>query len=142
VLLASCWLLCSQEAERAPDVTVDPAGPAAIKLAAARLADLDLSPEEQQYCYEELPDLKDVPTPTHAQKYVFRILHLQLPHVYNCTCYKLLPALCLLSLYMHCLSERAACSWWCMFGSLWSCIYSVHLLWAPCLDMHCCWSAC
>lgn len=51
-------------------MTVDPAGPAALKVAAARLADLDLSREEQQYCYEELPDLKDMATPTHAQKYV------------------------------------------------------------------------
>lgn len=57
-----------QEAEQAPDVTVDPRGPAALKLAVARLANLDLSPEQQQYDYQALPDLKDVPTPTQAPK--------------------------------------------------------------------------
>jgi len=47
---------------------VDPSGPAALKLAAARLAELDLAPDQQQYCYEELPDLKDVPIPTQAPR--------------------------------------------------------------------------
>jgi hypothetical protein len=33
---------------------------------AVQLAELDVSPEEQQY--QGLPDLKDIPTPTHARK--------------------------------------------------------------------------
>lgn len=57
-----------QEFEQLPDVKVDPTGPAALKVAAARLADLDLGPDQQQYCYEGLPDLKDVPTPTQAPR--------------------------------------------------------------------------
>jgi hypothetical protein len=61
-------LLCLQEAERAPNVTVEPLGPAALKLAVARLADLDLPLQQQQYSYEALADLRDVPIPTHAPK--------------------------------------------------------------------------
>jgi hypothetical protein len=49
-------------------MTIDPLGPAALKLAVARLADLDLPLQEQQYSYEALADLRDVPIPTHAPK--------------------------------------------------------------------------
>lgn len=59
-----------QEAEQTPDVVVDPSAPAALKLAAARLSGLDLGLEQEQYCYEALTDLRDVPTPTHAPRYV------------------------------------------------------------------------
>jgi hypothetical protein len=33
---------------------------------AVQLADLDLPPDQQQY--QDLLDLKDIPTPTHARK--------------------------------------------------------------------------
>jgi hypothetical protein len=62
-------LLCCrtelQEAQQQPQVTVDPTAPAVMKLA-VQLAELDVSPEEQQY--QGLADLKDIPTPTHASK--------------------------------------------------------------------------
>jgi hypothetical protein len=55
-----------QEMEKAPDVAVDPLGPAAAKLALARMSELDLAPDQQQYDYGEMPGLRDIPTPIQA----------------------------------------------------------------------------
>ncbi len=54
-----------QEAEQAPQVNFDPTEPTVVKLA-VKLSDLDVDFDEQQY--QDLPDLKDIPTPTRAQK--------------------------------------------------------------------------
>jgi hypothetical protein len=54
-----------QEAEQAPQVHVALDAPAVLQLA-AKLADLDVAPDEQ--LYRDLTDLKDISTPTRAQK--------------------------------------------------------------------------
>lgn len=54
-----------QEAEQVPQVVVDPAAPAVMQLA-AKLSELDVDFDQQ--LYEDLTDIKDIPTPRHAQK--------------------------------------------------------------------------
>jgi len=54
-----------QEAEQAPQVHVALNAPAVLQLA-AKLAELDVAPDEQ--LYRDLTDLKDISTPTRAQK--------------------------------------------------------------------------
>lgn len=55
--------LFHQEGEKVPEVSVDPAD--VMKLA-VQLTDLDVDFDTQQY--QDLPDLKDIPTPTKATK--------------------------------------------------------------------------